>query len=251
MILRILLFIVSLAHWHAQAATPATSVTAHKNSIVYSGDISDAANEAVLELLNAHPKTFTTLAITSPGGEINAGMDLGDMVFSHQLRVNIDDYCLSSCANYVFTAAPHHHISNRAVIGFHGGVTGMEDSFDTVVLSMPESQQAAAKATFANYIQNAIERQHRFFKKVGVDPAITTLGQAPVYDQHEASEAYVGWYYSIDDLHRLGVKHIEVINPPWKQRDLSQTVRFFKVSVPADRYHEGSAALAPKESHLK
>ena len=69
------------------------------------------------------------------------------------------------------------------------------------------------------------------FKKIGVDPVITTLGQAPVYDQYEASEAYVGWYYSIDDLYTLGVKHIEVINPPWKQRDLSQTVRFFKVSV--------------------
>lgn len=87
-----------------------------------------------------HPQTFTTLAITSPGGEVNAGMDLGEIVFTHQLSVKIEDYCLSSCANYVFTTAPQHQISNWAVIGFHGGVTGMEDSFDNVVLTMPESQ---------------------------------------------------------------------------------------------------------------
>ena len=229
--LKILLIALVLIPLNSQAETPATSVTAQADTIVYSGDISDTANEAVLSLLKMHPQTFTTLAITSPGGEVNAGMDLGEIVFTHQLSVNIEDYCLSSCANYVFAAAPQHHISNRAVIGFHGGVTGMEDSFDNVILTTPESQRAAAKATFANYIQSAIERQQRFFKKIGVDPAITTLGQAPVYDQYEASEAYVGWYYSIDDLYTLGVKHIEVINPPWKQRDLSQTVRFFKVSV--------------------
>ena len=229
--LKILFTALTLIPFYSQAETPATSVSAQADTIVYSGDISDTANEAVLSLLKMHPQTFTMLAITSPGGEVNAGMDLGDMVFSHQLSVKIEDYCLSSCANYVFTAASQHHISNRAVIGFHGGVTGMENSFDNVVLTMPESQRAAAKATFANYIQSAIERQQRFFEKIGVDPVITTLGQAPIYDQYEASKAYVGWYYSIDDLYTLGVKHIEVINPPWKQRDLSQTVRFFKVSV--------------------
>ena len=106
--LKILFTALTLIPFYSQAETPATSVSAQADTIVYSGDISDTANEAVLSLLKMHPQTFTMLAITSPGGEVNAGMDLGDMVFSHQLSVKIEDYCLSSCANYVFTAASQH-----------------------------------------------------------------------------------------------------------------------------------------------
>ncbi len=54
---------------------------------------------------------------------------LGEWVFANKIDIEVNDYCLSSCANYVFTAGKNKYISNKAIIGFHGGLSSQE--FDT------------------------------------------------------------------------------------------------------------------------
>jgi ATP-dependent protease ClpP protease subunit len=61
-----------------------------------------------------------TLVITSTGGDVNYGIKLGNDVFDRKLNVVVRDYCISSCANYIFLAGNKKSIENNSIIGFHG-----------------------------------------------------------------------------------------------------------------------------------
>ena len=223
------ILIIPLSFVSAQSSE--TSVHLHEKTVVYSGELSPSANLKLLSLLENSENKVEWLSITSKGGEINHGMELGDIVYNYDLKVEVNDYCLSSCANYVFSAANHHRISNHAVIGFHGGTTGMEKEIALFIETLPEEEQESTKQNLEKYMKSAIIRERKFFEKVGVDQQITTIGQSPRYDEFVEKEDFVGWYYSLEGLAALGVSHIEVVNPPWTYQDLNEKVKFFEVTV--------------------
>ena len=65
-------------------------------------------------------KNVTRLLISSDGGEVDAAIKLALWVFENQIDIEVRDYCLSSCANYVFTAAKNKTIHPGAVVAWHG-----------------------------------------------------------------------------------------------------------------------------------
>lgn len=73
--------------------------------INYSGEI-DPDNVAAFEQGIANsPTKITSLVINSGGGDVLAGIRLGELVYKHKLKVIVDKICASSCANYVVTAS--------------------------------------------------------------------------------------------------------------------------------------------------
>ena len=81
-----------------------THVRLTDERLEYSGLITREANAGVFDLYaSADPKTHSLL-IESQGGSADAGMELGTWIFDNGLEVEIDTYCFSSCANYVFPA---------------------------------------------------------------------------------------------------------------------------------------------------
>ena len=148
--------------------------------------------------------------------------DLGNIVYDHGLKVEVTDYCLSSCANYVFSAARQHRISNHAVIGYHGGTSGMEQQTRSFIEALPENEQDPTRLNLEKYMKSAINREKKFFEKIGVNQQITTLGQSPKYEALAEKEDYSGWYYSLEGLTALGVSNIEVVNPPWVYQDINE-----------------------------
>ncbi|WP_168416686.1 hypothetical protein [Acinetobacter indicus] len=97
-----------------------TEVTVQENVLIYTGPLSQDANTRAAALLKQFPQV-QTLKITSQGGEIGLGMDLGDQVYAHQLNVEVGQYCFSSCANYVFPAGKVKYLNWRSQLGWHGG----------------------------------------------------------------------------------------------------------------------------------
>lgn len=222
------LFFVAFSNASAEEQT---QVNLKDNTVFYEGALSKEANQKLISLIDNNPHQIEWVSIKSKGGEVNRGMDLGEIIFNNNLGVEVTEYCLSSCANYVFSSAHKRRISNHAVIGFHGGVTGMEEATEEYLKTLPESQQKAARDSFTAYMKTTTSREAEFFTKVGVSQKITYLGQSPLYQKQNDSEEYLGWYYSLDDLTKLGIKNITVINPPWKFKQLSEKTKFFKVSV--------------------
>ena len=224
-----LILIISLSCASAQGIE--TTVDLNENTVIYRGKLSPSANEKLLSILKNGKSKVEWLSITSEGGEINHGMDLGNIVHDYDLKLEVNEYCLSSCANYVFSAASHHRISNHAVIGFHGGITGMEQEITSFIDGLPEEERESTKQNLEKYMKSAVIRERNFFEKIGVDQQITTLGQSPEYKDFVEKEGFIGWYYSLEGLATLGVANINVVNPPWSYQHLSEKTKFFKVRV--------------------
>lgn len=208
-----------------------TQVSLKDNKILYEGSLTEDANLKLASLLEKNAGSIEWISITSKGGEVNTGMDLAEIIFKNKLGVEVIDYCLSSCANYVFSSASKRRISNHAVIGFHGGTTGMAEVAEDTLKKLPEAQQKAVRAQFEQYLKAASSREEHFFKMIGVNQKITYLGQNPRYQQELNSGDFSGWYYDLGDLEKLGVGNISVIDPPWKYKQLSDKVQLIKVSA--------------------
>lgn len=175
-----------------------STVSKKDNEIIYIGSLTAEANEKVRGLIDDETKT---LRISSVGGDINLGMDLGDLVFSHNLNVEILDYCFSSCANYVFPAGRTKFINKRSMLGWHGGA-----------FQKMEFTDAEMRKLYLEYSGPAQSRETSFFDKIGVSGAITTIGQ---HDQYSAYAQCAGWTYSLDMLAALGVRNIILLDGIW------------------------------------
>ena len=92
--------IISLSCVSAQGNE--TTVDLNENAVIYHGKLSPSANQKLLSILKNGKSKVEWLSITPEGGEINHGMDLGNIVHDYDLKLEINEYCLSSCANYFF-----------------------------------------------------------------------------------------------------------------------------------------------------
>lgn len=208
-----------------------TTVSLDDNKIIYQGALTKEANNQVFELYKKNSTNISWISIKSVGGEVNTGLDLAEFINQNGLNIEVTEYCLSSCANYVFPAADEKSISTHALIGFHGGTTGMAAGMVDYINTLPKSEREAKQKWFDEYGAKTFAREADFYKEIDVNQKITTLGQSDAYKKYETVGDYVGWYYSIGDLNKLGVQNISVITPPWTFKQLSEKSKFFKVDV--------------------
>ncbi|AIV05760.1 peptidase [Vibrio harveyi] len=214
-----------------------TNVTLVGDTIHYTGTLTSEANDAVVEIYADAAVKPTTLVISSDGGDVELGMALGEWVSANKIDIEVNDYCLSSCANYVFTAGKNKYISNKAIIGFHGGLSSqefdtsdIEASFKDLPKRQREEEIQKVLHEMQTYIGKTKEKEDSFFKKIKVKQEITTLGQSPRYDSFSDSD-YSGWTYNPNDYSKLGVKNVFVKQPPWELEQLKKFGKVFIVEV--------------------
>jgi len=215
--IKILSFLAALAATHAApACAEAARVYLDKGALQYVGHLDEAANARLFALYDSLAQKPAVLAITSRGGDVTTGMALGEWVHAHGLDVRVMEYCLSSCANYVFTAGAQKTVSNVAVIGFHGGLgsTRFDLGGERKIRydAMTREQQAAYWAALDAELRPLRERETRFFQRIGVRQDITTYGQAERFRKSVAD----GWTFSADGFARFGVDRIVVLDGPWR-----------------------------------
>jgi len=203
-----------------------TTVVLDGNKAIYEGDIGEEANATLFELYRKN-KQVNTLKIKSKGGEINVGMDLAEFVYTNKLNVEVNDYCFSSCANYVFPSGMKKIIGKNAIIGFHGGASSTEFD-DSELDTLPEEERKAILVFMAEYLQHALKREALFFSMIGVEQKITTLGQNEAFSKFDEAD-FKGWYYSIDALTKLGVTNISVIDAPWEYKPFDNETKLFEI----------------------
>jgi len=156
--------------------------------------------------------------ITSNGGDIVAGMELGRWVFESDLDVYVPDYCMSSCANYVFVAGASKILARGASLMWHGGATQrFEISCETVAWERDDGNcdEAKLRAIAMDSLGELIGMETEFFELINVNQRITTLGQQRGF-ACDRGEGYSGWYYSIADMAALGVDGVTVIGEEWR-----------------------------------
>ena len=63
----------------------------------------------------------STVVMNSLGGSAEVGMDVAAFIQHNRIRVRIEEFCLSACAEYILPAAESVELGPQAIIGFHGG----------------------------------------------------------------------------------------------------------------------------------
>lgn len=233
-----LLFLLSVSQISFAEEQPIVVFDKNNKTIFYSGALTERGFEKFRQLLTEFKDSVLWLEIKSKGGEINVGMDFGELIHENKLNLSVPEYCLSSCANYIFTAAAEKRLGKYALIGFHGGAssrTFKNSQLEEQIESFPENQRDEVKnqirKQLKGYMERSQQREKIFFEKVGVAQKITTLGQAERYSSFDKTKHYIGWYYLIEDLEKLGVKNVHVTNPPWTLKQLSEQKKVFLVRV--------------------
>ena len=184
------------------------------DAIHYRGPISADGHRQLRTLYRESNGGIEWLVITSSGGEVNLAMDVGDWIFAHRLNVRVIDRCLSSCANYIFTAATVKVIAPGAIVAWHGSAIQSDaqsraqitDIIEREILPRtPETQRTAVASKVLRKtlddLKRSRERQAQFFEKIRVDERITTIGQG-----HPAVKDF--WFLSVAAMARFGVGYV-------------------------------------------
>lgn len=182
---------------------------------VYKGEISAVNNAAFFKRYAGKP--VAQLDINSVGGEVEAGIELGLWVHRHGLDVTVTGLCLSSCANYVFTAGRHKDIKPGAVVAWHGNYHHLEETGlwrDDVALRMRrdgEDKNTATRIVRAQ-VDKLLAMEKQFFLEIGVDEYLCWVGKMPPFSVRD--------YYTlaVEDMARFGVRDV---SQPWQSRDPS------------------------------
>jgi hypothetical protein len=231
--------VIALAIAGCSTTSPTTfsrvsSVSIDGGSLVYRGPISYAANARLFELHEGSDSPISELVITSTGGDVAAGIELGLWVNENGLDVAVPEYCISSCANYVFTAGRRKVLGSTAAVVWHGGALQKEwNDLDCQLLSgaaAASCDHEELREVQADLLTALRAEEAAFFAAIGVDQRITILGQEERFDCRHGNATFIGWYYSLEDLDRLGVRDVSIAGGEWKPQLATRGVEICQVS---------------------
>lgn len=205
---------------------PIADISIEGDTIIYDGSISDESWRLLAKLAKTEAaQDVTRMVITSGGGETIAGREIGRWVHENISVLEVRDMCFSSCANYVFTAAPSVVIQEGGFIGWHGN----ERTIEVMAQSQPgvDWREEERQALRAALIQSAPElagtedleaiietemaradearaEEAVFFNDIGVDENIALYGLLPANLATYEASGMGGWTYSIEDMAKFG-----------------------------------------------
>lgn len=162
------------------------------------------------------------MIVTSQGGEIGSGLEIGRWVHENDVTVRVVGLCASSCANYVFTGAARRQLHEDSILAWHG--SAWQKSWD---------EKAAAGNQALIELR---EQEASFFHKIGIDRRIATYGQDKVgwWDQFAAwltRRPIQGFDYSVEDMAFFGLASIELLDGRWDWRNENRYNNVLRVSV--------------------
>jgi hypothetical protein len=204
------------------APKPTSVFLDQANVLHYDGELDAEANRRLFELHRYAPLKPKRMIISSAGGSIYLGMDVGEWVRDNGIEVEVDRGCLSSCANYIFTAAKKRYLRAHSTLMWHGG---------TASLLKPN-------ASPDDPLRKGAEREIAFFSSIGVDRDLLTYGfsryaPADLLESFRRGTKIQGFDYSLEDLADFGVSNIELLDGEWDWRRFKPD--YFVVRAKVDR----------------
>ncbi|MFN3932765.1 MAG: ATP-dependent Clp protease proteolytic subunit [Brevundimonas sp.] len=166
--------IAACASWNAgrEAGAPPQTHRVEPDGLCFAGDIRSESSAAFVETLSGFdPDTPLVVVLTSEGGEVNAGMAMGEALVPYTATVVAHRVCASSCGNYLFTAGDRRVIDDDALLLFHGGARLIDEAElrEMIAPEVPADQLDAQVAGVLADLEMQIGRQDAFLERAGVD----------------------------------------------------------------------------------
>jgi hypothetical protein len=175
--------------------------------VQFSGAITPQAAESLARALDGGD--VKEIHVQSDGGDVEAGQRMGRLIRDHGLVVVVTGACISSCANYLFTAGTRRIIGPEGFVVWHGSTfqkdgrefrqcRRLRSSFDGSVMTAEEIAEL-------NDDPDGVTRRQQadlaFFASVGVDEYITRAGQEPRF--------FGNFTLKVRDMARFGLSDVE------------------------------------------
>lgn len=92
-------------------------------------------------------------------------------------------------------------------------------------LGIPEKLSAIQVVPYLEQLER------EFYQELGVDLRIGVYGQRGIYQSTYETYKYAGFYYSIEDMEKMGIKNISVTGGNWKPETNADFAEYYKVSL--------------------
>ena len=220
-----------LALLHAPA-----HITLHGSTIRYTGVINGESASTLFNRARRAPERIDTLVINSLGGHTDAAKTIGDWVHENGIAVVVHDVCYSSCANYVFTAAPRKIIRDGAIVAWHGSEQqerylaealglSIEEFADQEIEERIDQREAERVRAYSEEEREDLRdgdwatslhaflisddgSEQRFLDRIGVQVEALVYGlMRGRYDAYLDNKS-AGWTFGIDDMATFGINEV-------------------------------------------
>ncbi|MFZ6733747.1 hypothetical protein ACO0LG_17600 [Undibacterium sp. Ji42W] len=179
---------------------------------LYLGVIDETVNDFISA---AADKKVERLVITSQGGDAHFGIVFGHWVYDNQIEVEVPSLCMSSCANYVFTAAKRKTIRPSALVIWHGSaeqwnIREINKKYEDYLALYLTGKASADQMTYLDSDKlryegsnQLLSEQRQFFKKINVNEYVTRLGHEPVFYDRV-------WVATVGVMNKMNIQNITV-----------------------------------------
>lgn len=182
-----------------------------------------------------------TVFLTSNGGASTVGFEMGTEIHKRQLKVVVDGFCFSSCANYLFLAGKEKEVLENSFLGFHGGMSAFYDlegeALEAALIEEVIGQDAGAlERIFAlKALKKELKMEIEFYNTIGL-PEIARLHKQwfAIYNAFEAEieagsvgqkKPLVGWFPPQTTFEKLGVKNITTFWHTEKKENFTKALK--------------------------
>lgn len=141
------------------------------------------------------------VSVSSEGGVTESAIEIAESIQKRGIVVRVLDFCLSSCANYIFVAGSRREVAPSAVVGWHGG-----HSFKPFRAAMDLGPRLVEK-------EKLLLREQILFAqaKTSLDliiySGLLTLGETSAGG---VVREYTLWVPSAGELRRLGIENLDM-----------------------------------------
>jgi hypothetical protein len=187
------------ADWRAQPL-----IARAGDALYYRGFLNASGAARAVPLIRSG--LFRTLRIESAGGDVLAGMAVGDALFEAGMDVEVVGGCVSSCANYVFTAGREKRIAEGAWVVWHGDARQWnfveeQDAIEAKVAAKGRDALDARERWVLEHGGRMMRQQDEFYRRVGVIDGFARYG-------HEQEPRVWKWTFAVDTMALFGIDRV-------------------------------------------
>ncbi|CAH0253550.1 hypothetical protein SRABI118_03029 [Massilia sp. Bi118] len=138
------------------------------DTIRFSGDINPGSYKEFLEVSKGG---YKNVVLQSFGGTPLTALKIAEDISKNNVKVEIDGYCFSACANYLALAGKTLVLPCDALLGWHGSPTLESDEEIARKNEMLDYPFELTRA-YQKWVGEFRARENRFYRSVKVDPAL-------------------------------------------------------------------------------
>jgi ATP-dependent protease ClpP protease subunit len=162
-------------------------------NITWGGDFWSEGNE-IKSIKSFKIEKNVHVVVSSYGGELTNGIMISRYLRKFDYSVIVSDFCLSSCAQFIFIGSKKRLISEGGVVAFHGGPFPPDQ---IAKLNITETEKNKVTKAMAEFVH--------FYKEMKIPIEITYKFPQSILDEAKASKSIVMWSPKESDYKAYGV----------------------------------------------